>query len=360
MKKHNLLYLLVFVLIAALVIGGCAGPAAAPKEGEAIELKFTSGSPFIAGLGAVVLTPWAKEIEKRTAAIGKPVKITLYGLQALAKFQDTYDAVIKGIADVGAPWGPQHFPGRMPLLEVLQLPVLCESSTVACQLGQELYDTRPEIQEEMKETKLLFFCSTPPVAIHSRTKQIKTLDDFKGMKITARPGYTSFLVEALGGIPVTMSPPEAYQAAERGVVDAIMFNWDGTIVFKYFEVTKYRTVTPIGLYTDPLICSMNLDTWNNLPPEVQEIFDELSGMPQSTLAGNTFDASEEELKNQVLEIDQKAGNPPLYMIPDDEFQKWLSVITPLYDRWTSETEAKGLPAKSILDDAMKIAEKCSK
>ena len=359
MKKKNLLYLLVFILIAALIIGGC-GPAAAPEAGKPIELKFTSGSPFHAGLGGVILTPWAKEIEARTAAIGKPVKITLYGLQALAKFPDTYDAVIKGIADIGAPWGPQHFPGRMPLLEVLQMPVLYGSATVASQVAQELYDTRPEIQEEMKETKLLFFSSTPPVAIHSRTKQIKTLDDFKGMKITARPGYTSFLVEALGGIPVTMSPPEAYQAAERGVVDAIMFNWDGTIVFKYFEVTKYRTVTPISLYSDPLACSMNLDVWNKLPPEVQKIFDELSGMPQSTAAGKAFDASSDEIMNKIIEIDQKAGNPPPYMIPDDEFQKWLPVITPLYDRWTSDTEAKGLPGKSILGDAMRLADKYSK
>jgi TRAP-type C4-dicarboxylate transport system substrate-binding protein len=240
------------------------------------------------------------------------------------------------------------------------MPVLYGSATVASQVGQELYDTRPEIQEEMNETKLLFFCSTPPVAIHSRTKQIKTLDDFKGMKITARPGYTSFLVEALGGIPVTMSPPEAYQAAERGVVDAIMFNWDGTIVFKYHEVTKYRTETPISLYSDPLACSMNLDTWSKLPPEVQAIFDELSGMPQSTAAGKAFDVSSDEIRAKVTGIDQKAGNPPSYMIPDDEFQKWMTVITPLYDKWTSDTAAKGLPAKSVLDDAMRLAKKYSK
>ena len=152
------------------------------------------------------------------------------------------------------------------------------------------------------------------------------------MKVTARPGYTSFMVEALGGTPVTMAPPEAYQAAERGVVDTIMFNWDGTIVFKYFEVTKYRTVTPISLYSDPLACSMNLNTWNKLPPEVQKIFDELSGMPQSTAAGKAFDGSSNGIMNTIKGIDAKAGNPEPYMVPDAEFQRWVQVITPLYGR----------------------------
>jgi len=50
MGKKSLLYLLIFILIASLVIGGCGGPAAAPEEDKTIELKFTSGAPFVAGL----------------------------------------------------------------------------------------------------------------------------------------------------------------------------------------------------------------------------------------------------------------------------------------------------------------------
>ncbi len=312
------------------------------------------------GLGGVVLTPWIKQVEERTAAIGKPVKITAYGAEALAKFQDSYDSIIRGIADITAPWGPQHFPGRMPLLEVLQLPVLFPSGTVASQVAQELFDTRPEIQNELKEAKLLFFCSTPPVAIHSRVKQIKVLEDMKGMKMTARPGYTSLLVERLGGVPVSMAPPEAYQAAERGVVDTICFNWDGTLVFKYYEVTKYRTDTPVSLYSDPLACSMSWDTWNKLPPEVQKVIDELSGMPQSTTAGQAFDKSSEEVRNKIREIDAKVGNPDVYMVPDDEFQRWVQAVIPLYDKWATDIEAKGMPGKSILDDVKRLAAKYSK
>jgi TRAP-type C4-dicarboxylate transport system substrate-binding protein len=333
--------------------------AAAKDAAKPIELKFTSGSPFTTGLGAVTLVPWKEKIEAGTAAIGKPVKITLYGTETLVKFVDTYDGVIKGIADIGAPWGPQHFPGRMPLMEVFQLPMLFPTATAASQAAQELYDTRKEFQNELKDAKLLFFCSTPPTVISSRTKQIKTLEDMKGMKMTARPGYTSLMVEKLGGVPVSMAPPEAYQAAERGVVDTIIFNWDGHMVFKYYEVTKYRTETPVSLYSDPLACSINLNTWNKLPPEVQAVFNENSGMKWATEGGKAFDASGMAIRNKIRELDQKAGNPDVYMIPNDEFQRWVKAITPLYDKWIADTEAKGLPGKSIFEDVKRLAAKYS-
>jgi len=358
MKRKILTQILVLLTIAVLVITGCATPT--PREDKPIELRFTSGAPFFAGLGKVALAPWAKELEERSAAIGKPVKVTLYSLGSLAAFPDTYDAIIKGIADIGAPWGPSHFPGRMPLLEVLQLPMLFPSGIVASQVAQELYDTRPEIQEELKEAKLLFFCSSPPVVIHCKTRQIEILEDMEGMKITTRPGYTSFTVEKLGGVPVTITPPEAYQALERGVVDSVTMNWDGSMVFKYHEVTKYRTETPMSLYSDPLACSISIDTYNKLPQEVQEIIDEISGMPQSIIAGKAFDESCNEVKNTVMGIDKKAGNPPPYMITDDESQKWIEAITPLYDQWIEEVEAKGLPGRSIFEDVKRLTEKYSK
>lgn len=365
----------IVLLIAMILIAGCgqttpapasssapapASSAAPAPAAKAIELKFASGSPFTTGLGAVVLTVWKDNIEKRTAEIGKPVKITLYGTETLVKFADTYDGVIKGIADIGAPWGPQHFPGRMPLLEVLQLPILFPSGMVASQVAQELYDTRPEIQNELKDAKLLFFCSTPPTVISSRTKQIKTLEDMKGMKMTARPGYTSLMVEKLGGTPVSMDPPGAYQAAERGVVDAIVFNWDGHMVFKYYEVTKYRTETPVSLYSDPLACSINLNTWNKLPPDVQAVFNEFSGLKQSAAAGKAFDGSSAAIRNRIRELDKAAGNPDIYMVSNDEFQRWVTAITPLYDKWMTDTEAKGMPGKSIFADVKRLAEKYSK
>jgi TRAP-type transport system periplasmic protein len=159
---------------------------------------------------------------------------------------------------------------------------------------------------------------------------------------------------------VSMAPPEAYQAAERGVVDAIVFNWDGHMVFKYYEVTKYRTETPVSLYSDPLACSININTWNKLPPEVQAVFNEFSGLKQSAAAGKAFDSSSDAIKARIKDIDKKAGNPDIYMVPNDEFQKWVTAISPLYDKWASDTEAKGMPGKSILTDVKKLAEKYSK
>ncbi len=356
MKKALLLSFLV-ILSAGLIISGCASPAHLLR---AIELKFSSGAPFTVGLGKNIYVAWIAKIEEQTAAIGKPVKFTTFPQEALAKFNDQYDLVVKGVADVDGPWGPQHFPGRMPLLESLQLPCLFPSSAVASQVAHELVNARPEIQKEMSEAKLLFFDTTPPAGISVRGKQIKTLDDFKGLKMSSRPGMANFIIQSLGATPVPMSPTDAYQALERGVIDGVIMNWDGTMTFKYMDVTKYRTATPFSLWSDPLACSMNLNTWNKLPPEVQKIIEQNSGLAQSKIAGETFDKGQDAILNIIKQADQKAGNPDIYSIPDSEFKSWLAAVNPLYDKWIADVSAKGLPGKAVYDSLRSIMTKYSK
>jgi TRAP-type C4-dicarboxylate transport system substrate-binding protein len=354
--KKVILSILMAALVIGLIFNGCASPAPA----QTIELKFSTGSPLVVGLGKQVYVPWLAKIEEQTAAIGKPVKFTTFPSEALGKFNDQYDLVVKGIADVDGPWGPQHFPGRMPLLEALQLPCLFPSSVVASQVAHELVNARPEIQKEVSEAKLLFFTTTPPAGISTRTKQVKTLDDFKGMKVSSRPGMANFIVQSLGATPVPMSPTDAYQALERGVIDGVIMNWDGTMTFKYNDVTKYRTSTPLSLWGDPLACSMNLNTWNKLPPEVQKIVDQNSGLAQSKIAGEVFDNSGSNILNLIKQVDQKAGNPDVYAIPSSEFQNWLTAVNPLYDKWIADVSAKGLPGKAVYETLRQIMSKYSK
>ena len=215
-----------------------SSPAAAAKT---IELKFSSGSPPPPSGLSTIDADWAKLIEQRTAAIGKPVKITFYWAEALGKMADQYNLLANGFADIVAPWGPQHMPGRMPLLEVLQLPCLFPSSEVASQVSWQLVQNHPELQKEVSDAKLLYFHSSPNAGISMRTKQIKTLADLKGMKIAARPGVTSETVKALGAVPVGMGVPDTYAALQSGVLDGGIINWEAQNSFKWYEVTKYRT-----------------------------------------------------------------------------------------------------------------------
>ena len=393
--KRVLMVTLAMLLIGLLIIAGCSQPAAtstnpqtkAPAQTQApgttgalststpgssstgpatgakpIELKFSSGSPPPpSGLSTIDAT-WVKLIEERTAAIGKPVKFTFYWAEALGKMGDQYNLLGSGFADVVAPWGPQHFPGRMPGLEVLQLPCLFPSSEIASQVTWELIQKRPELQKETSEAKLLYYHSSPTSGISMRSKQIKTFDDIKGLKIAARPGVTSETVKALGGVPVGMGVPDTYAALQSGVLDGGIINWEAQNSFKWYEVTKFRSNTPVGLFTDPLALSMSWSTWNKLPPEVQKIFEatDIYGVGGSQKAGKSYDDFGVKALDTIKAYDQKAGNPEVYNVPKDDFLKWTAAVTPLYDAWIKSATAKGLPAQAIFDDLQSIIKKYNK
>ena len=59
---------------------------------------------------------------------------------------------------------------------------------------------------------------------------------------------------------------------------------------------------------------------------------------------------------KMKEFDAKVGNPPWYVLPDDERQRWLDVLQPINDEWVAEMEEKGLPGQAFYDDMLAFAE----
>ena len=379
MSRKFFIASLVIVLISGLILGGCAAPAPtpaptpapapaptpapapAPAPVEPRELIWSSGLPPMTVHQQKLFLPLAQTIKERTTAIGHPVEITFYIGGALGAMPDQYNLLLAGTADIVSQWGPVDMPGRFPLLGVLDLPFLWPSALIYMQVSQELLETRPEIQKEVSEARMLFFEPAPPATvIASRTKPIKTLEDFEGMRTMARGGNNADVIKALGGIPVVMPVVEAYTALERGLLDVAPDNWEALISFRRHEVTKYRTEFPKVLFMTALGCSMNWDTWNSLPPEVQKIFAELSGPEYAQTVGKVLDDEVARNKELVIEYDNKVGNPPTYVLPDEEFERWVEVETPLYDKWIADVEAKGLPGRAIFEDVLRLIEKYSK
>ncbi len=67
-----------------------------------IKLKFTDPAPPMDVFNTDVFIPWAKMINDRTTAIGKPIEIQFYFAQTLVKQPDQYKAVKTDITDISA------------------------------------------------------------------------------------------------------------------------------------------------------------------------------------------------------------------------------------------------------------------
>jgi|TARA_B100002003_G_scaffold247988_1_gene280661 TRAP-type C4-dicarboxylate transport system substrate-binding protein len=88
-----------------------------------------------------------------------------------------------------------------------------------------------------------------------------------GMKIRALPSYNK-IVGSLGGTAVVIPFGELYSAAEKGVIDGLVWPAVGAVGFKFHEVTPYLAEPAFG--TVSYLIMMNLDKWNTLDAATQK------------------------------------------------------------------------------------------
>ena len=77
------------------------------------------------------------------------------------------------------------------------------------------------------------------------------------------------IIEMLGGVLVVLPPTEIYSALEKGVVDGASWPVVGALGYHWYEVADYLLRPAFGVNYEPIF--MNLDRWNSLSSEDQEI-----------------------------------------------------------------------------------------
>lgn len=100
------------------------------------------------------------------------------------------------------------------------------------------------------------------------SKEIKTVDDFKSMKLRSSGSYLKYL-ETAGASPQYIAGPELYQSLASGVVDGA--HWgaaQGAKSMSLWEVAKFHMKPTMGLAMDCII--MNQDALNTLPEDLRE------------------------------------------------------------------------------------------
>ena len=98
----------------------------------------------------------------------------------------------------------------------------------------------------------------------SRTREVHTLDDLKGMRIRV-PTELLNVMRDLGADPVTMPMGEVYSSLAKGVLDAVVAPADTLKSLHFGEVAKYYTElqVPRGAYPAR---AMSERRWNASEP----------------------------------------------------------------------------------------------
>jgi tripartite ATP-independent transporter DctP family solute receptor len=100
-------------------------------------------------------------------------------------------------------------------------------------------------------------------------KPLKTLDDFKGLRVRVQPSETHMATfRALGANPVAMDVKDVYTALKQGDVDAYEGPYQPMYNAKFYEVQKYLSDT--GHVFELIIFIASKKTFAGLPPEQQK------------------------------------------------------------------------------------------
>lgn len=336
MKKVFVTTLFVMVAFAMLI---CVNTA----ESKDIELKFATPFSPKHTMQVKVFEPWAEKISKETNG---QVKVTFFPGGALGKPSDLYDLAEKGIADIIYILH-DYTPGRFPMTETFSLPFMTPTATKTSRAMWKTYEKFPEFQKEYDKVKLLALFCHPGGHFHTVKKPIRTIDDFKGMKIrTANPSVTEAL-KIFGAVPVTTPVTETYTALERGVVDGTVVPWEGLGIFKLDDLTKYSTLA--SLYTMTMMVVMNKNKWESLPAEVKKVVDANSGLTLSLWCGKVYDETDAPFKSQAMQ----KGTQIIELSPAD-IKKLQDLTMPLREQWVKNMESRGFPGQAVLDAALRF------
>ena len=339
MKKIVSLLLAVAMVLAVLCV------TAAAADDKVYELTLSMHDPKTTA-NAIYIQSWIDAIDEATDG---HVKITLYDNATLSAATDIGDNVKAGAVDIGWLY-TSYYAGQFPLTDVINLPMQgFGDPVVSTNVPWDLMDKYPQVADEWSGFKLLMLYGNPGMIFATADKPIASKADLQGLTIRCPSGGITDVLTAWGASPIAMAPPDLYEAVEKKNIDGYIFEPAGICNFSLQEITKYYTDYP--MYDGPFALIMNLEQWNRLPEEYQQIIDDLSGKEASLGAAQAF-ADDVVAKRDVI---TEAGGEFVEMT--DEAVAELQVDADAYaETWVADKTTDGFDAAAYLADAKAFAE----
>ncbi len=354
--------LFIGILIAGVVLTGCAAPAPpvpkttptptptpAPTPAKVIELKFAHSSAVTNPDVADFAVPYAKEVEKRTNG---QIKVTVFGGGALGPGAAAWDLINNRTCDI-AWFGPYAYAGKAPLADFVTLPVGLRAGAKT-QDGKYILDVIADkylTESHFKNLKVLMYAQYAMCDFVWTKNPSKTLEDNKG-RIVGYTGGANYakLLPILGLTPEKVPFTDIYTSLEKKIVDGFYTGLQGVASYRIVPVIKGITMNA-ELGTDLCLLAMNKDVWNSLSPELQKTMEECNNWGKEI-----YYAMVARENSRGLQM-AKDGGVEIYALPEAERARWLQAASSIPDEWAKDMDGKGLPGTSLLNDLRQLLAK---
>ena len=347
MKKQKMIFSVVMVTMVSLVLAiGYANAEPATKTNP-IVLR-ANGYNHAGNTDSLALKYFGDKVTELT---GGRVKFQYYWGGTLAKAGEEYQAIQKGVADIGVV-GYGFHPSEFRVATFFYVVPFSPSDPITYhKVVESFFDEVPAFREEVKRYNMRFLYPDYTDSYELNTlKPVRTLKDMKGLKISAFGAYLPRIVNASGATATTTPMVDRAMNLQTRVIDGQVLPLSGIYKFKFHQIAPNVTVIGMGCAVFGATC-INMNTWNRLPQDIQQVFMKVAA-EAGLWQANYHSSVDAEAIDKM-----KAAGAGIFYLSEQDKKKWAEAMDDYPAEWANKMEAQGLPGWEIWEKYVSSAKK---
>jgi TRAP-type C4-dicarboxylate transport system substrate-binding protein len=279
---------------------------------------------------------FAAKIEERT---GGRVKIDITFAGGLGKGNEVAVLAGRGAIDM-ASVAMGYYPDRLLFWKAYQIPFIFNNPVQAIEILQKSYQQFPIFKEESDKLQVNYLFQQPLGSYYltGPSPDCTTVAGLKGKKIRSFGADVPKMHNAVGAVPVTVSPTEVYEALQRGTIDYSYLNAGNVESLRLYEPGKYSCGTVMTIAGHMIVIGKR--TWAKLPKDIQDIFTDQAAKSQKDYLDWLVTGTAASLANI-----QKNGGV-IKEFPASELAKWKAATPDLLAGWEQDMGKRGFGAQA--------------
>ena len=336
--KAGMTILVSCLLVLALLAGACTTPTAGTKptvaqapapKGKVYKIRYSGPLPVTSQTSKEMIA-FGKMVTERTEG---RVQVETYVSKELYDSFESIDAIKAGSIEM-MNCGITIWSGWNPFFEFANIFFLLASAAQFKKTRDALTTFLDPLYQE-HNAKIVNYYYYGNTGIGSK-KRIEKVSDIKGLKIRGTGIACNENLKVLGAVPVRMDSSDVYDALGKKAIDGSVSGWDTLANRKWYEVAEYF----VGhFYFSPYAGWINLQTWNSLPKDLQDIIIKAGQEIEAASYAANADA-----EKGFIDVLSKKGS--VHIFTSEELREWTAAVAPIIDSWVKKCAEKGLGDKA--------------
>ncbi|MFH1775228.1 MAG: TRAP transporter substrate-binding protein DctP [Chloroflexota bacterium] len=343
-RTRHLGYIVVVMLMVVALVIACAPTPKTPSM-EPVTLLINTGIYSPDSLTGRTAQWFGDEVTRRTDGL---ITFEYVGSFSLTKPGQEIDGTKTGLSDFSV-FPNVYYPTKLFLNQLTHAVFGAPTDpNVGWEVVDKLYQEEPALAEEYEKygNKLIGPLGVINYVLETKTPVTK-LEDLEGQNIAISGHWAPKIVEATGATPLPTTLLDRPTALQTGMLDGSILPWVISAPFKLYEFAPYRTGPGWGYWAADML-TMNLELFNSLPDDIQEILLEVG----REAGGVYMEMGQADWAKTKATME--ASGVTFTDFSDEEMIKWGNLIgNPVADA-VKEGEAMGLPIRGPMETYLRL------